>query len=309
MRRVDQLIADIRVRSKNEEYGTNRGVQQNEIVGYLREAQARIDNLIKQKHPNTAIKEVFIDAISNQEEYNVPADAFINSNILKVEYSITGSAKDFYVLDLRSLSQRITVPGNPESYIPRNGKFLLNPIPQSSVLNGIRLNYQFKTAGIDIRRGKVSSSVINTGTRQVTTITLANDANLDATGLADADYICVVDRYGNFLMQDLIVSSYNSGTFVLSIDTSFIYNVGETLPNGSYITIGKFTTTHPQLNDFCERYYVAYSTWKVLKRDSNIDSQEQQQELQLMEQEIVDSYTQLDADTDIIPMISSDWEA
>lgn len=308
MRRVDQLIADIRVRSKNEEYGTNRGVQQNEIVGYLRDAQARIDNLVKQKHPNTAIKEVFLDSIANQEEYDVPVDAFINSNILKVEYSITGSYRDFYALDLRSLSQRISVPGNPESYIPRNGKILLNPIPQSTVAGGIRLNYQFRTAGIDIRRAKVASSVINTGTRQVTSITFVNDATLDAIGLADADYVCVVDRYGNFLMRDLIVTSYNSGTFVLSIDPAFIYVVGETLPNGSYVTIGKFTTTHPQLNDFCERYYVAYATWKVLKRDSNVDSQDQQQELQVMEQEIVDSYTQLDGDIDIIPIISSDWE-
>jgi len=307
MRRLDQLIAEVRAQTKNEEYGTNRGIQQNEMVRYMRDAQARIENLIKQQHPNVVVREAFIDSISGQEEYTIPTDAYASSNIIRVEYSITGNVRDYYPLDLRSLAQRCTVPGDPEFYIPRSSKILINPIPYNSVSSGIRLNYQYRLPSLDIRRGTVSGSVINIVTRRVTSITFANDSNLDNTGLADADYVCVVDRYGNFLMRDLICSSYNSGTRTLSIDAAFTYAIGETLPNGSYVTIGKYTTTHSQLDDICERYLNAYTAWKVLKRDSNVDSSDQQVELQAMEQEIVDCYAQLDEDIDTIPMISNDW--
>lgn len=307
MRRLDQLIAEVRAQTKNEEYGTNRGIQQNEMVRYMRDAQARIENLIKQQHPNAVIKEAFIDVATGQEEYSIPSDAFASSNVINVEYSVTGNSRDYYKLDLRSLSQRCTATGNPEFYIPRKGKILINPIPYNSISNGIRLNYQYSLPSLDIRRGTVSSSVINVITRKVTSITFANDTNLDSTGLTDSDYVCVVDRYGNFLMRNLICSSYNSGTRTLSIDSSFTYNTGETLPNGSYVTIGKYTTTHSQLDDICERYLNAYTAWKILKRDSNVDASDQQVELQAMEQEIVDCYAQLDEDVDTIPLISNDW--
>ena len=82
-----------------------------------------------------------------------------------------------------------------------------------------------------------------------------------------------------------------------------------TIPAGAYIVGGKDTTTHSDLGIEVERYLIAYCAWKILKRDSSMDSTEAMQELQLMAQEIVKSYALITDDIQLIPDINSrdDW--
>jgi hypothetical protein len=54
---------------------------------------------------------------------------------------------------------------------------------------------------------------------------------------------------------------------------------------------------------------IAYCAWKILKRDSSADSQEQQAELSAMEQDIIDSYKVITDDVQYVPQLNpwGDW--
>lgn len=230
MRRVELLIKDVRRQTGNEEFSETRGTKDDEIVRYIREAQQRLYNLILQQHPHVFVKEGFIDTINGQEEYSLPSDIYLRSNIVKVEYSQTGRPENYYFLDLRSLSQRVSYQGEPSFYIPRNGKILLNPIPQTSVSNGVRVNYQYKIPEIDRRRGSVNYPILDSDDRQIQEIVLLNDSILDANSLEDADYVCIVNKDGDFLMKDIPVLEYDASNFRIAVPGSFTYQTGETIP-------------------------------------------------------------------------------
>lgn len=68
-------------------------------------------------------------------------------------------------------------------------------------------------------------------------------------------------------------------------------------------------TLTPELPEICERYIIAYTEWKILKRDSSVDSTEAMSELLQMQKEIVDSYKHINDDVQMIPEINQfdDW--
>jgi hypothetical protein len=55
-----------------------------------------------------------------------------------------------------------------------------------------------------------------------------------------------------------------------------------------------------------ERYIEQFCVYKILKRDSSVDSQEALTELGLLEEEIVDSYKEIPNDVTSIPEINED---
>lgn len=77
----------------------------------------------------------------------------------------------------------------------------------------------------------------------------------------------------------------------------------------SAVTDATKQTLTPELPEIAERYLLAYVEWKLLKRDSSVDSAEALQELNTMEQDIVKSYRHINDDVQIIPNINhwDDW--
>jgi hypothetical protein len=65
----------------------------------------------------------------------------------------------------------------------------------------------------------------------------------------------------------------------------------------------------PGLPSFAERYLLSFVEWKILKRDSSIDSTEALQELSALEGEIINSYKHINEDVSSIPEINQwdDW--
>jgi len=57
-----------------------------------------------------------------------------------------------------------------------------------------------------------------------------------------------------------------------------------------------------------ERYLIAYASWKILKRDSSIDSQEAMGELAQMESDIIEAYADVEDDITEIPVIDEDFD-
>lgn len=306
-RKVDKLIAQVRRMTENNDFSDTEGIETVEFLQYLNDAQHRLQSVITATHPTVFVKEKLIDVSAGNQIVEMPDDALMNNKVTTVEYSPSGSDDDFYHLEPSHLKRRDTsVDGFPVEYIRRSGKLLLQPTPSSG--GTVRLNYVKRIFEFDIRRGKVLSS--STSGNSVTSLfadtSIANPA-LDSDEIADNDYICIVDKDGTMLMRNIPIGGINTATGEISIEAGYTFEDGETIPVGSFIVTGRDRTTHSEFPQMCERYFIAYAAWKILKRDSSVDFSEQQAELLNMEQEIVNSFADIEDDVRSIPILNA-WE-
>lgn len=303
MRRLELIIDEVRKQTENEDFTDTTGISDNEFVQYANDAQERLHSKIRQTFPRHFVKEGFVDSANGVEAYDFPADIYLEHAIENMEFSPNGVSTQYYPIKKGSIKERNSVVlGNPDIYIPRAGHFLASPIPDTST--GIfRFDYVYRLASLDKRRGKISAVTLNSVAKTITSLTLDTTETIDATDLTDADYMCVVSRFGIIKMQGIIVNAVDAGTGVVTVDSSFIYQTNETAAAGDYVVTGKYATTHAQLPETCERYLISYMSWKVFRRDSNADSAEQNQELKELEDEIVTTFASVGADDVLYPPI------
>jgi len=304
-KRVDKLIKSIRMFTENEESGLFEGLQDEEFLQAINDALHRLQSIIIAKHNRTFLKEITMDVIPNQREYEMPPDAFLGSKVFNVEYSEDGIEEDFYKLDKTSIHLKSNQGSTPYGYFTRDEKIILSPIPDTAAK--LRIAYQKRIDELDIRRGVVQGAVLSSTDRTVTTLILdvANAITvLDADEIEDADYICIVDRRGRIKMRNIPVNSIDTSTGIVTIEAGFIYNEGETITSGDFIVCGMDTTTHPlEFPRTVIRYIITYGKWYILRRDSSVDFAETQAELLEMERDILDSYAEDDQDIIYIPHI------
>jgi hypothetical protein len=306
MRSVERLINQIRKQTENEEFSDFTGIGDQEFIQYLNDAQYNLQALIVQQHPRVFIEEVIIDAVQGQEKYALPSDCFLKNKVHNVEFSSTGDEDDYYVLEEDTLKRRNPgVSGSPAKYIRLSGQVLLAPAPQST--GKIRINYVRRLKELDKKAAKVGSDTVIDSSNSFT-IPLTSDStistNLDS--LNEHDFICVVDKEGNTLVKNIEITDVDTSLITCTAHTIESGEVS-TIPEGSIIVGGKDTTTHSELDISVERYLISYCAWKILKRDSSVDSMEAIQELQAMAQEIVKSYAMVSDDVQYIPQLNS-WE-
>jgi len=250
-------------------------------------------------------KQKVIDVVSMQETYDIPVDVFMDSRIEKVEYSITRQLNGYYKLDAGQSDERLnSLPGNPSFYIRESKTLLLQPPPQQTGL--LRLTYQRSFPRLDKRRGRVSE--VTLGIDTITTLVL--DPTIltsdDITLLNNAEYICIVSKDGRIKMKGIPIVEVNSTTGAVTVDT-FTFESGETIAVGDYAVAGKYTTSHSELPDICERYLLRFCTWRVLKRDSSNDAPGENAEIKDMEAEIIESYRQADFDVKEVPILDTQY--
>ena len=299
MRYVKYLIDQVRRETENEEVSDFVGIQDSEFLQYINDAQHHLQALIVAQHPNVFLEEYVVSTTTDQDTYTLPSDCFLENKINNVEYSSTGEDADYYILEETSLKRRNPgITGAPGKYIRMSGKIVLNVAPQSS--GKLRITYVKRLNELDLRTALIDSY-------DAGTITLENNTLITNTSsLKEHDYICIVDSDGGIIHKNVKKTSQNSlGTQVV-IDTSTI--TGSPV-NGQYIVGGKDTTTHSDLPRNVERYLIAYCSWKILKRDSSVDSAEMVQELSQMANDIVKSYAMISDDVQFIPQLNSwdDW--
>jgi len=317
MRRIDRLIKQIRRQTENQDVGLNFGITEDEFIQYLNDAQERLQSLIVANHQSVFVAEELYDAQRGVQEYALPEDAYMDNKIVTVEYSENGNEDNFYHLKQSTLNRRTTYSeAHPFSYIRRSGNLLLQPTPN---LGGvIRLNYIRKIDRLDRIIGKIqffnadTERDPDTGRFFFSTFrlnTTDGDCPLDLDVLDDICEISIVGKDGKRKLS-MEVDGFNSSTGEFNFDTfpSFTEDSGlfEVEP-GDFIVEGIRTAAQSELPDMCERYLIAYASWKILKRDSSTDSAEQSVELVQMEQEIVASFADVDDDILCIPLINLDW--
>jgi hypothetical protein len=305
LRRLELLIEQSRQETENNEFTDSTGLPDSEFIRYANMAQERLQHLFCQARPLLFSKEKLIDVVSQQEEYSLPSDIFLNNKIILVEYTVTGQSKDNYVLKQAKLQERISFPvGHPSFYIRKSGTILLVPTPDQS--NGkIRLTYVKRLNKLDIRRAKISA--VTTSGSSITSLTLDNTALIDVDELNKFQYFSVVDTDGNQTMRNIKFTNIDDSTGVVTVDGSFSFESGETIAANNYIVSNKFSCNTSELPDECERYIVEYMNWKTMKRDSNSDSQELSQELQMIEQELVDSFSEPHDDVDYVTILDDQY--
>jgi hypothetical protein len=310
-KRIDFLIQDVRRETENEEVSETTGISDEEIIRFLNDAQERLQSLIVAAHPKAFTKEVVIDTVVKQTRYELPRDAFLNNKVSNVEYSDSGQDEEFYPLEPIILKRRAVYEGVPSAYYRKAGAIYLNPLPQRSGAK-LRINYCKRLDRLDKRRARVELYTEGAG-NTITELRLETSGNLpiDSASLAEHDYICVVDRRGVPKMRNLPVDAIDTASGVVTLASGFTFNDGETIDAGDFIVGGEDTTTHIESTEIelprnVERYLIAYASWKMLKRDSSVDYQEQQQELDVMEADIVNSYGDITDDITLIPTLN-DW--
>lgn len=312
-RYISYLIDDVRESTENTDFSDTIGIKNSEFLRYLNDGQKRIQNLIVQKHPSVFLAEKTYSIVGSQEAYTLPPDAFMGNKVTQVEYSYQSTGNEyFYPLRPGSLYERVRGTSGyslnrPEKYIRKAGQILLVPPPTSN--NGqLIVTYVQKQPKLDLRRGSVASVTLDSSTNTITTLTLnVSTDSVDSTELDKFTRVSFVDEEGNIQMSNVKVTAINASTGEITVDPSFTYENGETISVGDYIVAGAYSTTHVMLDDLVERYLIAYATFKILQRDSNItDLSTQQSVLLAMEEEIVMAYSEISDDIMEIPEILSD---
>lgn len=307
MKRLNFILAQARRMTNNEDPSEDDGIQDSELIPYVNAGQDRIFGKIVTLHPGLFEKEAEIDSVSGQEVYDLPRDCFLSNKITGIEYSSTGDAEDYYPLEKRyKINRDSGSNGLPGCYILKSGQFIANPIPQDSS-GKFRVSYIRDIQHLDLRRGKVSAVTLNSSTKTITSLTLdVADTNHDQDTLDENDYICIVDKDGVLQMADIDYSAVNSSTGAVTVDSSFVYLTGEEITVGDYVVVNKNTSTHSELPRTCERYLIEYLAKKINHRDSSDDFLVSLKELKDMEDDIVDSFAEVDEDITYIAEINDD---
>lgn len=308
MRSIDKLVALVRERTKNIDYTyspatgvTTSGISTSLILDFINAGQQHLQAAILAQFPNEFVESVTIPLIGGQEEYSIPDNLFANNKIISVQYSQHGATQDYYDLPQGNIRDRDTRRGTPRFYVRRSGKIFVNPIPQSSV-GSIRIEYYRALDTLDIRRGQ-----IQTKTGDLTSITLNSATRgLFPYELMVSEFVSVNRHDGTPTCYAIPITAYDSSTGILTVASGYSIPAGSTIDANSYVTIGKYSTTHSKLAANCERYLITYASKRVLSTDTSESSIEEDAEVRVIETDILQSFAAESRDVTYFPVLDHD---
>jgi hypothetical protein len=311
---IDAIIDEARESTENETFDNEVGLTEEEIVKFVNQGLNRLHSKIVAQHPQVFVETYEVSCSADQEAYSIPAHkAFLKNKISQVEYSPDSTAANYYPLDATVLKNRDNgSSGDPTHYIRRGGEILLLPTPSSSA-GKLRLTYIPKAKQMDKRRGLIKA--VTTSGSNITNLEVnyVNGSTVDLAQLTKRTRISVVDKYGNIKMENVLIEGATSSASydaTITVDSSFEFASGETIAVDDYIISGAYATTHLQdeVGPEVERYIQAYVEYKILHRDSSVDSQEMFQVLAEIEADIIAAYAEISDDILMIPEINpDDW--
>jgi hypothetical protein len=307
MRRATQLITVIRRQSENVQIDPDDGIEDEEVLQFINDGQERLESAIIRTHEKSFAEDSFTDLQNGTEIYTLPFGTYINHNIISVEYSFTGQAQDYIPLRRGKLIERTSFRGFPTVYIPRKREIIVNPIPERSIVNGLRITANPKHPRMDKRRGIVTAvTLVGSAVTSLVVDATSGTVPYDPSDFEEYDRISVIDVDGVQQMRNIPIDNADSdGT--LTVRSSFTFETGETIAVGDYVVLGENATTHLQMPQICEKYLIEYGTWKMYMRDSSSDSQEQGGVVSALEKDIVDAFAEISGDVDRVPVINADF--
>lgn len=256
MRRVKQLINDIRFNSNQTD--TNR-FSDLRLLKLFNDAQRQIQSIMFMADTDASVfdKETTQNLVKDQEEYTLPSDIFainsVNSIGIASDDVITSDREVYVPLRKLSIKERRSGWG----YILSGNKYLLTPVPEVSVTNGIRINYVQKLPTLSFRLAKISS--LTSGS------SISLGSGFPTTDITDFDdYVTVVDKDGAIINSGILVNSYNTSTGEISTSDSL-----DNVSTDHYVVLGKRATSHPDLPDVAEALLTTFVERKIDAIDSS----------------------------------------
>jgi len=310
---INALLEEARESTENEEFDATIGLSDEELIKFVNQAQNRLHSKIVGLHKASFHEEKEVSAVSNQESYNLFYNSYLKQYVHSIEYSSTGQTDDYYPLRPCSPHQRYSgADGSPSHYFIRSGKFYLLPTPTDS--NGkYRVTHVRRPKNLDKRRGQIVTAD-NTSAPTTIDITFVNGQTADLNFLNKRSYVTIVDKHGVQKIANIKVDSITTGAGTgdaqIAVSSDAALDLTSALAAGDYVISGDYSTTHLEWTPEVERYLQAYVEFKILKRDSSVDSQEAFAELAEIESDILDSYAELSDDILEIPEINDteDWD-
>ena len=245
MRYIGILIDEVGDQSANPraDVTDTAGVSDNELLTYFRNAQRRLQNRIVANVPNTGLfdKRADFSLAIGDSSLTVPGDLFFNLKIKRIQIS-TDNGSNWYDLSVGASSRVVlsTEIQRPTFYTVSGNDILFDGTLQSACT--ARITYVRRLDRLDIRRGTVEDTTDDA--TNYLTIVVADDEYLVPAQIEKyvGDYLCINDRRGNVLYYNLELDSWDEGTRTISL-TNALMTDGP-IPDGAYITLGTYSTTH-----------------------------------------------------------------
>ena len=282
MRRAELLVTQVQRATENERIGTTDGISAEEYYQYFTDGVRFLQRKIIMASAK-AYRTTYEFSATGVEAYNLPALIFTQSSVARLEYSPSGTTADYYPLSRVTQLERLSRSGTPSRYLLSAGQVLVNSYPSSGIF---RLTYDQLLPSVDYRRGTVASKTTSSG--QLTALTIGNMSSTTVFTLSD--HLTIVDFDGVVKMRGIPYTAV-SGLGVVSIKGSaYTYPTGSTIAVGDYVCLGKYASTHAQLDSQAEDFLITYCQRRILKRDASLDANDIAEELSDMWRDYVDSY-------------------
>jgi hypothetical protein len=316
MRRVDQLIIQARIVSRNTANADGTySISDEEVLQYLNDAQDRIQNLICAKKNVAKIfdTDCIISIVANQEEYSLPLRCLLNKQIDGVEFSYDGNVQNYVRLEKLNFFNRDTnITNYPWGYIKRGGSIFLQPTP--SVSGGtLRVTFERTLDDLEISRGVISSITTGTATSFAALVlnAVADSYETTTPGWSSMQFCCVVDPYGVRKAYNIPISTYNTGTNTLT-PTGGLFTYDTTYDSqiavGDIAVFNKYSTIFSQLPDDCERYLIHSAAADMFAKDSSEDYDKQSQLVGTIEEDLLRAFTSQTSEVQFVPQMDrADW--
>lgn len=263
---VGDIIETCREFVGESDYSETNGIAQSVPLRAFNHAQNFIQGALYKQVPSLFDRRFDIPVVPGQDEYSFPENLIGKMNILSLKYYPNSSSSDDH-WNLVYVPPAALNGGSRDhavSYTYSGGGFVLDPKPMSTT-SLMRLWAARALDRVDLRRGLIKE--VETDGTSVTLLKLdVSTVDYEADKLfARNKYLCVCDVDGN------VVASNVSYTWDASAKELEVTIAGSAVTDGQYVTIGKNTRTHSELDDVCSTFIDEY-VQRALVASRNGDS-------------------------------------
>ena len=227
-RRIDEMAMNARQLAYQENYSFTEGWNDNTLAEIFNLGLNQLYDAITQVDEVANIEEYTQTVVAGVQEYLIPQNVKLKSQIMNVRYLYGPESWQFVTLEQGMIQDRFSYPTNiPTTYCIRNGKILLSPTPNITRQNSLIINYQKRMRSLDYRRGKVSGIASPYG--NVVNITNSNPCEVETEFAHGLSTNMKVGLSGIFEPAELI-----DRTFIITVtgaNTFTLNNVYTTLSN------------------------------------------------------------------------------
>lgn len=251
MRRLEFLVNQCKRNADD----PNGSFDDQDYVDFFNDAQETIRTEIYNAKPEAAIFSDYqsITIVQGTTNYDLADDIYAQNSVINVDITDGSSTPDGYVpIDRITDKEKYYEFG----YVLQNRQIVFNPYPYDTFPSSARVHYSRKLPDLGLRAGRVQS--FSSGAN--ITLDPGYTDSLDSY----ADWITVVDKDGNIKQSAIALEGFAAGV----ISTSTVLT---DVAIGDYVVLGKFSTTHSQLPDECERFLKSLVMRRIFHRKSSGD--------------------------------------